>query len=56
MSVAWMLRLRDVLLTLSQRRKVLEASEITGRDNGGQRNDTFMPRCRGKNWHSVDSH
>ncbi len=38
-SVAWMLRLRDVLLILSQRRKVLEISGIIGHDNGGRRKD-----------------
>ncbi len=37
-SVAWMLRLRDVLLILSQRRKVLEISGIIGL-NGGRRKD-----------------
>jgi len=47
-SVAWMLRFKDVLLTLSQRRKFLKASGSSGHDNGGQRND-FMPKCKGKN-------
>ncbi len=48
-SVAWMLRLRDVLLNLSQRRKVLEASESIGHDNGGQRNDyLYAEMQRGK--------
>ena len=34
-----MLRLRDVLLTFSQRRKALEASKSIGHDNGGRGND-----------------
>lgn len=38
-SVAWMLRFRDVLLTLSQRRKLLKDSESIGQDRGGQGKD-----------------
>ncbi len=44
-----MLSLRDVLLNLSQRRKVLEASESIGHDNGGRRNDYLLCRdAKGK--------